>query len=137
MEEIFTGCDLAEGNLTESLEEDGSVTVIVTRKYLFSSILQIGYGDVFKQKVGNPEKYIRDGMAHVQAYYCHPSFGSMIDFYYPIIEHIPGYSFRMRYSEKMGKEWEEWQDLLKRVTKLTKDTHYTPNIYTHWNKLDI
>jgi len=86
--------------------------------------IRIGYGDVFKQKVGNPEKYIRDGMAHTQAYYCHSSFGSLIDLHYPIIEHISGYHFRTRSSDKTENTQDhvEWKDLSNRMRTLTKDT---------------
>jgi len=83
--------------------------------------LRIGYGDLFKQKVGNPEKYIRDGMAHAQAYYCHASFGSQIDLYYPTIEHTPGFVFRTRASDSSSTK-STWQDLRTRMQKLTEDT---------------
>merc|ERR1712021_66323 len=83
--------------------------------------LRIGYGDLFKQKVGNPEKYIRDGMAHAQTYYCHSSFGSQIDLYYPTIEHTPGFVFRTRASDDSSTR-SEWLDLRTRMAKLTEET---------------
>jgi len=83
--------------------------------------LRIGYGDLFKQKVANPEQYIRNGMAHAQAYYCHSSFGSQIDLHYPIIEHVPGFNFRSRASDDTSSKW-EWDDLESRMRKLTADT---------------
>ena len=60
-------------------------------------------------------------MAHAQAYYCHASFGSQIDLYYPTIEHTPGFVFRTRATDSSSTK-STWQDLRTRMQKLTEDT---------------
>merc|ERR1712212_148006 len=111
---VMTGCvgldDLEFTILSKNIQE--SPAFVWTRE---------GSGDLFKQKVANPEQYIRNGMAHAQAYYCHSSFGSQIDLYYPIIEHVPGFNFRSRASDDTSSKW-EWDDLESRMRKLTADT---------------
>merc|ERR1711962_1253231 len=88
--------------------------------------LRIGYGDDFRANVNNPDKYIRDGIAHAQAYFCHSSFGSQIDLYYSIIEHIQGFNFRARLSDNAqapeNQQSEAWRNLRGRIEKLTEDT---------------